>query len=132
MLNFGHPTNNTLYGDWEIDFSELGTGWERITKQHSAVTEIINWITPANNLTGTHFRPSSGTTETFNFYLWGVQQELSSDDSTGGYITNPGATAVSGMTGVTRGVNGTTAGTAVSGTVITIGSAFTYKYSSTT
>lgn len=118
ILYVGEPHNNTLYGNWEIDFSKLGDGWERITKEHIAVTETVNWITEPGGSTGFHMHPPGSTTQIWKFYLWGVQLELSADDSTNGYIPTTSA-RVKGLTTVTRGANNTTAATASSGATLT-------------
>ena len=123
VLYFGNPQNNNLYGNWEVDFSKLGDDWERITKDHIAVTETVNWTTTSNGSAGAHWIPPGGTTQTWDFYFWGVQAESSiwsgNDDVVTGYIGPVLGSAIEGLTNVTRGANSTTAATASSGATLT-------------
>jgi len=110
QLNLLNPGGT---GSWQIDLSAVGSDWERITDSHAAVTVVAAFVYPASQKAGFMFRADSGT---LNFEVWGCQVD-DGDTSVSGYIPTTAAIA-SGLTGVTRGVNGTTAATASSGDAI--------------
>jgi len=57
------------YGRWEVDLSLIGSGWERITRDHAAVTivsEFTGFVSPGGLL----FYSLAGAMEA---YIWGCQ-----------------------------------------------------------
>jgi hypothetical protein len=59
-------------GSWRIDFSRLGNGWERITRDHPAVEIVYEFVGSPGGYIGHHYYAESGT---LNFYIWGAQVE---------------------------------------------------------
>lgn len=70
-LEFLNPSS-AANGDWDIDLSVLGSGWERITLDHAAVTENVAFTATAGSSAGLHFRSASGE---LVFHCWGAQSE---------------------------------------------------------
>ena len=96
---------------------DVGSGWYRLkcVKTFSAVTSyILISLSDSGTPSYTSGRPNfAGTTE--SIYVWGIQVEKAS--SVTGYLPTTSA-SLSGLTTVTRGVNGTTAQSASSGDAI--------------
>jgi hypothetical protein len=63
-------------GSWTVDLSLLGSGWERITRSHAAVTITTEFTGSGGVYNGPYFIASSGGP--LSFYLWGLQAEIGS------------------------------------------------------
>jgi hypothetical protein len=63
-------TEDGSYGRWSINLSLLGSGWERITRTHPAVTITAEFVASPSGIVGAAlYGGSSG----ISFYLWGAQ-----------------------------------------------------------
>ena len=114
-LFFSNPSN-AASGNWKINFNSLSTTeFTRIDKNHPAVTVVNTYESSSSGQAGTHFRVDSSSSANLSFEVWGIQVEAGS--SVTGYLPTE-ASARSGLTTVTRGVNGTTAQAASSGDAI--------------
>jgi hypothetical protein len=68
-------TEDGSYGRWSINLSLLGSGWERITRTHPAITIVAEFVaSPSGILGAALYGNSSG----ISFYLWGAQLEVGS------------------------------------------------------
>lgn len=90
-LVLGNPTDAT-HGNWSINLATLGSGWERITPTHPAVTITIPFQGAAGNGCGFHLFTNTGGGLDFDYF--GGQQEPGVTDPTP-YIPT-GASTVSG------------------------------------
>jgi hypothetical protein len=119
-FNLSNGTVGTNYSSHTATITDEGNGWYRCS------------ITVTSTVTNTDSIIMFGPAETDGAYIitdnqgsmffWGAQLEESATLT--GYLTTTSA-SLSGLTGVTRGVSGTTAATASSGGTITLGSAST-------
>ena len=119
-FNLSNGTVGTNNSSHTATITDVGNGWYRcsITVTSTVTnTDSIIMFGPAET-DGTHII----TDNQGSLFLWGAQLEESATLT--GYLTTTSA-SLSGLTGVTRGVSGTTAATASSGDTITIGSAST-------
>lgn len=71
-LRLGDPAVGFANGRWDINFALLGTGWNRITRAHPAVTVVAEFVTDGTSRSGIDFTAASGT---FDFNFWGAQVE---------------------------------------------------------
>jgi hypothetical protein len=62
---------NAANGRWDIDLSKLSTGWERITRAHSAVTVVVEFTPSPALAVGLHFVGTAGAP--LSVYAWGAQ-----------------------------------------------------------
>lgn len=75
------------WGEWRIDLSKLNGTWERITRNHPAVSVIVEFTGyTASPACGVHFLKYSGT-GTLSFYLSAVQLDEDGRYS-GDYVKN--------------------------------------------
>jgi hypothetical protein len=58
-------------GEWRVNLDKLGSGWERITRGHPAVTIITEFTANVSGVAGLFWRSLSSLPITFN--LWGSQ-----------------------------------------------------------
>lgn len=72
-IQFTNPAT-TAVGDWRIDLSLLGAGWNWITRNHPAVTVVVEFSGHSTGVCGHFWRAMSGVALTFN--LWHSQLEL--------------------------------------------------------
>ena len=79
-------------GQWSVDLSKIGTGWERITESHAAVTVMSSHKVYTNGGGGIHIY-SGGD---LDFYFWHPQIEMSfsSSDAANDYISTGSGSAV--------------------------------------
>lgn len=63
---------NSANGNWSINLASLSSGWNRITRSHSAVT-VVAEFTILSNTTGVHFRALSGAP--LSVGVWCAQDE---------------------------------------------------------
>jgi len=68
-----NSANGTANGQWAINLALLGSGFERITRSHPAVTVVTEFTGTGNNFSGIVFVSASGTLQ---FEVWGAQIEL--------------------------------------------------------
>jgi hypothetical protein len=68
-----NSANGTSNGQWTINLALLGSGFERITRTHPAVTVVTEFTGTGNNFSGIVFVSASGTLQ---FEVWGAQIEL--------------------------------------------------------
>jgi hypothetical protein len=74
-------------GDWTIDLSKIGTGIERITRNHPAVTIVTEWQATALGTVTYSFLPATGVVVPVPVHLWGAQFEVDTQVSSS-YIWN--------------------------------------------
>jgi hypothetical protein len=72
---------DALLGTWSIDLSLVGSGWERITRSHPAVTITSEFTGTALSTCGLHFRKTASGA--ISFYVDFSQLEL------GAFATSP-------------------------------------------
>jgi len=60
-------------GSWHIDMASLGSGWQRITRSHPAVT-VVDEFVGDSSLCGVHLAKYSGS-GTLSAYFWTAQME---------------------------------------------------------
>lgn len=70
VYNSAHAT----LGSWTIDLALLSSGWERITRDHAAVTILIEFTADGSGQAGLNFYRNAGASA-LSFYIWGVGQE---------------------------------------------------------
>ena len=68
-----NSSNGTANGQWTINLALLGSGFERITRSHPAVTVVTEFTGTGNNFSGITFVSVAGTLQ---FEVWGAQIEL--------------------------------------------------------
>lgn len=66
-------TQGAGLGRWTVDFSALGSEWERITATHAAATVVAAFVASASGGGGFQFASSAGAP--LSLHLWGAQQE---------------------------------------------------------
>lgn len=64
------------YGDWTVDLSKVGDGWERITRSHPAVTVVAEFKVHTTGYLGIQLRKT--TAGEVSLYIWGAQLESGS------------------------------------------------------
>ena len=74
-------------GDWTIDLSLIGTGIERITRFHPAVTVVTEYQATALGTVTFSLLPATGVVVAVPVHLWGAQLEYPSQVSSS-YIWN--------------------------------------------
>ena len=119
-FNLSNGTVGTNYSSHTATITDVGNGWYRcsITVTSTVTnTDSIIMFGPAET-DGTHII----TDNQGSMFFWGAQLEESATLT--GYLTTTSA-SLSGLTGVTRGGSGTTAATASSGGVVTLGNTST-------
>lgn len=79
----GHA-NGGAWGFWSVDLSKLGTGVERITRVHPAVTITNEFMSAGGGNDGIQMYCNSGT---ISLYLWGAQFEAGTTSTS--YIPTP-------------------------------------------
>ena len=73
-LRVGNPSDSSK-GNWYIDLSLVGSGWQRITLGHPSVTVITSFVGNGGG-DGLIFLTQAGGP--LSFYLWGAQLEAGS------------------------------------------------------
>lgn len=80
-------------GQWNVNLSLLGAGWERITRSHAALTIASEFVSTAGGAGGVQFSCPSGAPVAINLY--GIQTEVgtfsTSTISTGAAIVTRGS-----------------------------------------
>lgn len=84
-LRFNNPIGGTGVGSWEIDLSKLSTGWERITRNHPAVTVLVEFKASTGGLAGIQLLGTTGAPLSVN--VFGAQLETGTFESS--YIPTP-------------------------------------------
>lgn len=72
ILKMDNPPSASL-GEWEIDLSVLGAGWERVTEDHAAVTVVNTTVSNASGEGGIFLFSKTGVP--LNFHVWGALVE---------------------------------------------------------
>jgi hypothetical protein len=78
IVNISNPYTPS-YGDWAVDLSKVGNGWERITRSHPAVTVAVEFKTHTTGYLGIQLRKT--TAGEVSLYIWGAQLEAGSSPS---------------------------------------------------
>ena len=80
-------------GAWDIDLALLSADFERITKDHAAVTVNSAFVNHSSGGTGILF-DAHAVGSAKSFYLWGAQYEENAARRTSSYINNAGTGSV--------------------------------------
>lgn len=92
VLNFQNP-RSTAAGEWDIDTSAVGSGWERITKDHAAVTVNTAFQVHTDGGGGWWFGCDTASSCTGSFYVSYMQMEVDAS-----YVTSEIKTEGSAVT----------------------------------
>ncbi len=60
-------------GNWSVNFASLGTGWEKITRTHPAVTISNEFVSSAGGLGGVQAFAIAGGPLAMNVWRWGTE-----------------------------------------------------------
>jgi hypothetical protein len=74
-VQISNPVNSNTLGQWQVNLALLGTGWERITRTHPAITSVVSeFSTGGGSIGGLHFATVSGSG--VSFYVACAQAEV--------------------------------------------------------
>lgn len=91
-LRISNPYSG-IFGDWVVDVSMLGTGWNRITEDHPAVTVVNPFRFNSTGNGGMQFGTAATSGASIDLLVYGADLRLASDTDQPAYqrVGNPAA-----------------------------------------